>query len=54
MDQAVGFDEVRWLRELTYKTQKGEIPEIVGAKLLRLSVGAGPVARGASAAAIPS
>ena len=34
MDQAVGFDEVRWLRELTYKTQKGAMPEIVGAKLL--------------------
>lgn len=34
MDQAVGFDEVRWLRELTYKTRKGELPEIVGAKLL--------------------
>lgn len=34
MDQAVGFDEVRWLRELTYKSQKTEMPEIVGAKLL--------------------
>ena len=34
MDQTVGFDEYRWLRELTYKTQKEEMPEIVGAKLL--------------------
>jgi predicted transcriptional regulator len=34
LDQAVGFDEVRWLRELTYKSQKAEMPEIVGAKLL--------------------
>jgi len=34
LDQTVGFDEVRWLRELTYKTHKGEMPEIVGAKLL--------------------
>jgi len=34
MDQAVGFDEFRWLRELTFKTQKGERPEIVGARLL--------------------
>jgi hypothetical protein len=34
MDQAVGFDEFRWLRELTFKTQKGGMPEIVGARLL--------------------
>ena len=34
MDQAVGFDEYRWLRELAFKTPKGEMPEIVGARLL--------------------
>lgn len=34
MDQAVGFDELRWLQELTYKTQKEKIPEIIGVKLL--------------------
>ena len=34
MDQAVGFDELRWLQELTLKTQKLEVPEIIGARLL--------------------
>ena len=27
-------DQYRWLRELAFKTQKGEMPEIVGARLL--------------------
>lgn len=34
MDEIVGFDELRWLRELTYKTQKAEMPEIIGTRLL--------------------
>ena len=34
MDQTVGFDELRWLRELTYRTPKAGMPEIVGARLL--------------------
>jgi hypothetical protein len=34
MDQAVGFDEFRWLQELTYKTQKAEMPEMIQTRLL--------------------
>ncbi|MBI1965640.1 MAG: hypothetical protein HYS46_05270 [Betaproteobacteria bacterium] len=34
MDQAIDFDELRWLRELTYKTRKKAVPEIIGARLL--------------------
>jgi len=34
VDEIVGFDELRWLRELTFKTQKKEVPEIIGARLL--------------------
>lgn len=34
MDQAVGFDELRWLQELALKTQKHVVPEIIGARLL--------------------
>jgi len=34
MDQVVGFDELRWLQELNYKTQKKMVPEIICAKLL--------------------
>lgn len=34
MEQAIGFDELRWLQELTYKTRKGEMPGIIGASLL--------------------
>lgn len=35
MDQPIGFDEFRWLQELTYKTQKGRMPELVEARLLK-------------------
>lgn len=35
MDQTVGFDELRWLQELTYKTQKGQMPEIIETRLLK-------------------
>lgn len=35
MDQTVGFDELRWLQELTLKTPKEAVPEIIGARLLR-------------------
>ena len=34
MNEVVGFDELRWLRELSYKTQKAVVPEIIGVKLL--------------------
>ena len=34
MDQVVGFDELRWLQELTLKTRKKEVPEVIGARLL--------------------
>lgn len=34
MDHAVGFDELRWLQELTHKRQKGEMPERIGVSLL--------------------
>ena len=34
MDQTVGFDELRWLQELTLKTPKEAVPETIGAKLL--------------------
>ena len=35
MDQAVGFDELRWLQELTYKTQKAEMPALIETRLLK-------------------
>ena len=35
MHQTVGFSELRWLQELTYKKRKGEMPEIIGARLLK-------------------
>ncbi len=34
MEQVVGFDELRWLQELTLKTQKSAVPEPIGARLL--------------------
>jgi hypothetical protein len=34
MDQAVGFDELHWLQELTMKTQREKVPENIGARLL--------------------
>ena len=34
MDQAVGFDEFRWLQELTLRTLKEPVPEAIGARLL--------------------
>jgi hypothetical protein len=35
MDQAVGFDELRWLQELTLKTPKQAVPALIEAKLLK-------------------
>jgi hypothetical protein len=35
MDQPVGFDEFRWLQELTYRTPKGAMPEIIEVRLLK-------------------
>lgn len=34
MNEIVGFDELRWLRELSFSKQKGQVPEGVEAKLL--------------------
>ena len=34
MEQVVGFDELRWLQELALKTQKLEVPELIGTRLL--------------------
>jgi hypothetical protein len=34
MEQAVGFDELHWLQELTLKTQREAVPEAIGARLL--------------------
>ena len=34
MEQAIGFDELRWLQELNSTTQKKAVPEIIGARLL--------------------
>ena len=34
MDQTIGFDELRWLQELTLKTPKEAVPEVIGARLL--------------------
>ena len=34
MEQAVGFDELHWLQELTLKTQKEAVPEVIGTRLL--------------------
>jgi hypothetical protein len=34
MDQAIGFDELRWLQELTLKTPKEAVPEVIGIRLL--------------------
>jgi hypothetical protein len=34
MERAVGFDELCWLQELTFKKQRAEMPERIGASLL--------------------
>ena len=34
MEQVIGFDELHWLQELTYKTQKAEMPGTMGVRLL--------------------
>jgi hypothetical protein len=34
MEQAIGFDELRWLQELTHKTQKAEMPGPIGSRLV--------------------
>jgi hypothetical protein len=34
MDQVVGFDELRWLQELTLTARKPEVPEPIGVRLL--------------------
>ena len=35
MNEIVGFYELRWLQDLSSKTRKKEVPEIVGARLLK-------------------
>jgi hypothetical protein len=32
---AVGFEELRWLAELNYAKRKGQMPELIGAKLVK-------------------
>lgn len=34
MERAVGFDELCWLQELTFKKQRAEMPERIGTSLL--------------------
>jgi hypothetical protein len=34
VDRTVGFDEFRWLQELTVKARKKDIPEVIGSLLL--------------------
>jgi hypothetical protein len=34
MQRAVGFDEICWLQELTFKKQRAEMPEHIGTSLL--------------------
>lgn len=34
MHEIVGFDELRWLRELSFDKQKQPLPEAIGARLL--------------------
>jgi hypothetical protein len=34
MEQAIGFDELHWLQELQFSTQKKSVPEMIGARLL--------------------
>jgi hypothetical protein len=52
MDEIVGFDELRWLRELSFKAQNKLVPEVIKAKLLvrglieRTTVGFALTARG--------
>ena len=34
MDQAIGFDELHWLQELTLRSLKEPVPPAIGARLL--------------------
>jgi hypothetical protein len=34
MEQAIGFDELRWLQEINFKAQSKFVPESVGKRLL--------------------
>jgi hypothetical protein len=34
MEQAIGFDELRWLQELNSRTQVKGVPEQIGVRLL--------------------
>jgi hypothetical protein len=34
VNQAIGFDELRWLQELGSRTRKKAVPELIGARLL--------------------
>ena len=35
MEDIVGFTELRWLREISLRTRKPAVPELVGARLLK-------------------
>ena len=34
MEQAIGFDELRWLRELHGNARSKQVPDMIGARLL--------------------
>ena len=34
MDKAIGFDELHWLQELRFSSQKKAVPAAIGASLL--------------------
>jgi hypothetical protein len=34
MEQIIGFDELRWLQQLTHRTQKPGMPGAIGERLL--------------------
>lgn len=35
ISQAIGFEELRWLSDLQYRKRKGQMPDLVGAGLVR-------------------
>jgi hypothetical protein len=34
MEKAIGFDELRWLQELQFTTQREPVPDTIGTSLL--------------------
>jgi hypothetical protein len=35
VDEIIGFQELRWLRELSFKTHAQAVPDLVGARLVK-------------------